>query len=143
MISRHINFKKCITNSRCIYTVTSVLLQKVLVRDYIKKRQDFTPIVSMQEEVQWASLWTAGQYRKKLEQLQDKYKYISSSAIFNPYYGRSLASYMLTKLQRSEPLRVLEVEGAGGINALSVLDFLKQNSPHIYKDMSYVVAVVC
>jgi SAM-dependent MidA family methyltransferase len=74
---------------------------------------------------------------------EDKpYAWMTPVEIFAPYFSEALARYMVSEFEKNADesnLRVFEVGGGTGNNALHVLNFLEANHPSIYQGMHYTL----
>lgn len=57
--------------------------------------------------------------------------------LFRPWYGRALARYLLEQRDPAHPLRVFELGGGTGTAALTVLDYLREAAPNVYRTAAY------
>lgn len=69
--------------------------------------------------------------------------FVSPTQLFYPYYGWTLAEYLVTthrsKFDPREPLVIYDVGGGAGALASSVLDYLSEHFPGMYEKCEYHV----
>ena len=60
--------------------------------------------------------------------------------MFKPYYGYTIANFILTQMEnmKAKKLRVLEIGPGTGTFADSMLDFFKNYNLDMYRDCEYV-----
>lgn len=57
--------------------------------------------------------------------------------LFHPYYGQTLAKYMVANQSADEPLEIYEMGAGNGTLMSDILDWMALNHPEIYARMSY------
>jgi hypothetical protein len=79
-------------------------------------------------------------YLEALGKQYPEYAFLTPVEIFQPWYGYTLANYMLK--HRSGPLKVLEIGGGTGTGALSILDFYYKHDRASYERIEYTVCEI-
>ncbi|POM70918.1 Hypothetical protein PHPALM_12586 [Phytophthora palmivora] len=91
--------------------------------------------------IDFGNLWGAGEYRNVVAQL---YKgspeaWLTPVEVFAPHYSQALARYMLNSPFFRQELQIFEIGGGSGSNALHILNFLKEQAPHVYAKTKYTL----
>ncbi len=59
--------------------------------------------------------------------------------IFAPYYSYCLVRYILRTRDTTKPLKIFEIGGGNGTNALHIMNYLMVYTPEVYKNTTYTV----
>lgn len=85
-------------------------------------------------------------YQKALVELYPKNAWLTPSEIFKPYYGMTIANYILQaharyheKDRRKKPINIIEVGAGTGSAAESILYYFRSYETELYDTMNYTV----
>jgi len=69
--------------------------------------------------------------------------WLTPSEIFQPFYSRAIGRYIMSKLEDNQgDLRIFEIGGGNGTNALHVLNFFQERSPRLYERVKYTMVEI-
>ncbi|KAI9918438.1 hypothetical protein PsorP6_011595 [Peronosclerospora sorghi] len=96
---------------------------------------------SLAQEIDFGNLWGAGEYRKIVAQLykDSREAWLTPVEVFAPHYSHALARYMLNSPFFKKELKIFEIGGGSGSNALHILNFLKNQAPNVYAKTTYTL----
>jgi SAM-dependent MidA family methyltransferase len=79
-----------------------------------------------------------------MERLYPKNQWITPSELFNPFFGFTLANFMVNQMENtgSEKVRILEIGPGTGSNADSILEFFKNYHLDLYKSCEYILVEI-
>ncbi|GBG30023.1 Protein arginine methyltransferase NDUFAF7-like, mitochondrial [Hondaea fermentalgiana] len=134
----------------------------VLVRDFIKRSlyeqgkgyfSQVDCVYSPPEPVDFRALQGHFGYINELDKLYKSRaeSWLTPAEIFRPWYSRALGRYLLEKsavgraaaqaagkgAKAKNDLRIVEIGGGNGTNALHVLDYIKECAPSVYARTKY------
>ncbi|KIZ02889.1 hypothetical protein MNEG_5074 [Monoraphidium neglectum] len=101
------------------------------------------PLARLPEPIQFGQLVGQTEYRLKLQQLHKQLEvdWLTPAEVFRPWFGRSIAKYLLEERRHTwgarEPLLIVEIGGGTGSLAASVLDFIAEADPVVYSSTTY------
>ncbi|KAF2071341.1 hypothetical protein CYY_007339 [Polysphondylium violaceum] len=126
-----------------------------LMRDFIqdalynpKSGYFTTKEVIIPENVQVKPLNSLANFKEYNNYLHDLYgqlehAWLTPVELFKPYYSRAISRYIVEKYSQQQhpdtPLKIYEIGAGSGTNAVSILDFIKDNHPQIYENMEYTI----
>lgn len=131
----------------------------VLVRDFIQKslygsRKDRggyfgrDVIASLSAPLKFGSFWGEGDYRKAVHEAHRMKPgaWLTPVEIFSPHFSNAIASYLLKQYnkrlesgEQRKDLKIYEIGGGTGTNAVHILNFLKDRAPDVYARTSYTL----
>lgn len=79
-----------------------------------------------------------------MERLYPENAWVTPSELFKPYYGYTIANFMINQMENKkiEKLRILEIGPGTGTLADSILDFYKNYSLDLYRNCEYVLVEI-
>ncbi|EIE25916.1 DUF185-domain-containing protein [Coccomyxa subellipsoidea C-169] len=136
-----------------------------LLRDYLQKSlydphegyftssKGVLPVGSIGQPLQFSKLLGQADYLAAVKQRYNELQvgvhlhqsifasWLTPSEIFTPYYGQSIANFILDKHSQmakpDTPLRIFEIGGGTGTLARDILDHLRCSVPEVYRDVQY------
>lgn len=70
-----------------------------------------------------------------------QYAFLTPVEIFQPWYGHTIANYMLSK-QTTNTLKIVELGSGTGTAALSILDYFKNHHIQTYSRVNYTLCEI-
>ena len=128
--------------------------QKVMLRDFIHDRlyhpaggyfsQTEHQVGILKEPVAFHNLRGYYDFRKEMERLYPENAWVTPSELFKPYYGYTIANFMINQMEnrKIDKLRILEIGPGTGTLADSILDFYKNYSLDLYRNCEYVLVEI-
>lgn len=94
----------------------------------------------LREPIKFSKLRGYYDYRQEMERLYPENAWVTPVELFKPFYGYTVANFMMTQLEnlRERKLRVIEMGPGTGSMADSILDFFKNYNLDMYKNAEYV-----
>lgn len=79
-----------------------------------------------------------------MERVYPENAWVTPSELFKPYYGYTVANFMMNQLEnrRKERLCIVEIGPGTGTMCDSILDFFKNYSLDIYKNLDYILVEI-
>ena len=79
-----------------------------------------------------------------MELLYPDNAWVTPSELFKPYYGYTVANFMINQMENRniETLRILEIGPGTGTMADSILDFFKNYNLQMYRNCEYVLVEI-
>lgn len=121
-----------------------------LVRDFIQDRLYHTAegyfckaehqLGQLTSALQYHDFSGVQSYYEALGSAYPEYAFLTPVEIFQPWYGYTLANYMLK--HKNGPLKVVEIGGGTGTAALSILDFYYKHDRATYDRLEYTVCEI-
>ncbi|KAL3143873.1 hypothetical protein ABBQ32_003691 [Trebouxia sp. C0010 RCD-2024] len=130
-------------------TSTGLSARSVLARDWINEslydpshgyfNRPASPVGQLPDPVQFSQLSGQQAYLQHLRLWYDtlKVSWLTPAEIFQPHYGRAIATSITKKHPEKQPLNIIEVGGGSGRLAKDILDSLQQYWPSCYRHTSY------
>ena len=94
----------------------------------------------LKEPIKFSKLRGYYDYRQEMERLYPENAWVTPVELFKPYYGYTVANFMLNQIDhlKERKLRVIEMGPGTGTMADSILDFFKNYNLDLYKNAEYV-----
>ena len=79
-----------------------------------------------------------------MERLYPKNAWVTPSELFKPYYGFTIANFMINQMENRDIdiLRIVEIGPGTGTLADSILDFYKNYSLELYRKCEYILVEI-
>jgi SAM-dependent MidA family methyltransferase len=79
-----------------------------------------------------------------MERLYPKNAWITPSELFKPYYGFTIANFMINQMENRDIdiLRIVEIGPGTGTLADSILEFYKNYSLELYRKCEYILVEI-
>ena len=79
-----------------------------------------------------------------MERVYPKNAWVTPSELFKPYYGYTVANFMINQMENRqlETLRIVEIGPGTGTLADSILDFFKNYSLDLYRNCEYILVEI-
>ncbi|KAJ0402152.1 hypothetical protein ATCC90586_007938 [Pythium insidiosum] len=93
------------------------------------------------QTIDFPSLWGQMEYRSVVSKLYKARReaWLTPVEVFAPHYSHALAKYMLHSPLVQSPMRVFEIGGGAGTNALHILNYLRTHAPDVYEKTQYTL----
>ncbi|TMW67067.1 hypothetical protein Poli38472_012183 [Pythium oligandrum] len=93
------------------------------------------------QPIDFKNLWGAMDYRKVVAELykQSREAWLTPVEVFAPHYSHALAKYMLNSPFFHKHMRIYEIGGGAGTNALHILNYLRDVAPDVYEKTTYTL----
>lgn len=94
----------------------------------------------LREPIKFSKLRGYFDYRQEMERLYPDNAWVTPCELFKPFYGYTIANFMLNQMEaiKSRRLRVVEMGPGTGTFADSMLDFFKNYDLDIYRECEYI-----
>jgi SAM-dependent MidA family methyltransferase len=79
-----------------------------------------------------------------MERLYPKNAWVTPSELFKPYYGFTIANFMINQMENRDIdiLRIVEIGPGTGTLADSILEFYKNYSLELYRKCEYILVEI-
>lgn len=93
----------------------------------------------MKEPIKFSKLRGYYDFRKEMERVYPENAWVTPCELFKPYYGYTIANFILNQLEtlKLKKLKVVEIGPGTGTFADSLLDFYKNYNLDMYRDIEY------
>jgi len=127
----------------------------VLLRDFLRSAlydkkdgyfsQTSVPVGTIAEPIAFTSLLGRDEYALTLNFRYEKLakQWLTPVEIFKPYYASAVAAYVLDRyfqedFEKGFPLKVYELGGGQGTNAVGFLTYVRETAPEVFARMEFV-----
>ncbi|GLD98128.1 hypothetical protein PINS_up006825 [Pythium insidiosum] len=99
------------------------------------------------QTIDFTNLWGQMEYRSVVSKLYKARReaWLTPVEVFAPHYSHALAKYMLHSpfsQQQKDTLRIFEIGGGAGTNALHILNYLRSHAPDVYERTRYTLVEI-
>ncbi|DAZ92553.1 TPA: hypothetical protein N0F65_012783 [Lagenidium giganteum] len=96
------------------------------------------------KSIDFTNLWGESEYRQVVAKLYEARReaWLTPVEVFAPFYSHAIAKYMLHAPMAPTPLRIYEIGGGAGTNALHILNYLRDVAPDVYDKTSYTLVEI-
>ena len=79
-----------------------------------------------------------------MERVYPKNAWVTPSELFKPFYGYTVANFMINQMENRQldTLRIVEIGPGTGTMADSILDFFKNYSLDLYRNCEYILVEI-
>jgi SAM-dependent MidA family methyltransferase len=79
-----------------------------------------------------------------MERVYPKNAWVTPSELFKPFYGYTVANFMINQMENRQldTLRIVEIGPGTGTLADSILDFYKNYSLDLYRNCEYILVEI-
>ena len=118
----------------------------MLLRDFVLDRLYQQPggyfckeqhqVGTLKEPIMFNQLVGYQGFRKEMERVYPENAWVTPSELFKPFYGYTIASFMVNEMENRKisKLRIVEIGPGTGTMADSILDFCKNYSLELYRN---------